>query len=280
LSAKRANALRVDKDSIWSQPWHRERSRFVRFRTRYTFERLVNLSGDGAVRILDFGCGQGHSIYVLLEMFPNARFVCADIATDDLTELMIHFGNEARVQIVEMSHSTDTANLGCDYDVVQLNAVFEHLLPVERKALMPDLWRRLRTGGYLVLTETPWRWFPLETHTTSFPFVNYLPDRLALAAVRNCGRYSKTVTWNEALRLGVRGATYDEIISCLDVPAFAFELVQPQTPDARDLLEVWWQGEIRKTRAKAFTYHTLRLFQRATGILISPWINFALQKLS
>jgi hypothetical protein len=78
----------------------------------------------------------------------------------------------------------------------------------------------------------------------------------------------------------VRGGTYDEIISCIGVPASAFERVQPQTPDARDMLEVWWRGEIRKTRAKAFTYHVLRLFHSATGVLISPWVNFALRKLA
>jgi hypothetical protein len=177
-----------------------------------------------------------------------------------------------------MSYPTDTANLGSDYDVVQLNAVFEHLLPIECKALMPDLWRRLRIGGYLVLTETPRRWFPLETHTTSLPFVNYLPDRLALAAVRHCGRYPKTVTLNEALRLGVHGGTYDEIISCIGVPTSGFERVHPQTADARDMLEVWWRGEIRKTTRKALTYHALRLLYHATGMLISPWVNFVLRK--
>ena len=179
-----------------------------------------------------------------------------------------------------MSNTIDTVNLGSNYDVLQLNAVFEHLPPEERKTLMPDLWQRLRVGGFMVLTETPWRWFPLETHTTSLPFVNYLPDRLALAAVRHCGRYPKTVTWNEALRLGVRGGTYNEIISCIGVPTSAFERVQPQTPDARDMLEVWWRGEIRKTTAKAFAYHALRLFHRATGVLISPWVNFVLRKLA
>jgi SAM-dependent methyltransferase len=264
----------------WSMPEHRERNRFVRFRTAYTFDRFVDLPRDSHFRVLDFGCGRGHSIHILLEMYPNARFVCAEIAAEDMAEFRANFGKEPRVQLVEMTHPVDTANLGSDYDVLQLNAVFEHLLPDERKTLLPDLWRRLRIGGYMVITETPWRWFPIETHTTSLPFVNYVPNRLALAAVRHCGRYSNSVTWNEALRMGVRGGTYDEITSCIGAPQSTFECVQGNNADARDMLEVWWQGEIRKTRVKAFTYRTLRLFQQATGITISPWVNFVLRKLA
>jgi hypothetical protein len=267
--------MNADQALTWANPADQERNRFVRFRTAFMFERFVDLPRDSAFRVLDFGSGAGHSVDVLLEMYPNARFVCADIAG-----FRSHFHDDPRVQVIEMSHPTDTANFGSDYDVLQLNAVFEHLPPDERKTLMPDLWARLRIGGYFVLTETPWRWFPIETHTTSLPFINYLPDRLALEAVRHCGRYPKTMTWHEALLSGVRGGTYDEIISCIGVKTSAFERVQPQASDSRDMLEVWWRGEIRKTQVKAFTYHTLRLFHHATGILISPWVNFVLRKLA
>lgn len=275
-----ANTIKVERPVLWSDPAHQERNRFVRFRTAYTFDRFIDLPRNSAIRLLDFGSGHGHSVNVLLEMYPNAQFVCAEIAASDIADFQAHFGHEERVEVVQMSHSTDTTNLGSDYDVLQLNAVFEHLLPAERKMLMPDLWRRLRKGGYLVLTETPWRWFPIETHTTSLPLVNYLPDRLALAAVRHCGRYPKTMTWNEALRAGLRGGTYDEIISCIGMQNAEFERVQPQASDARDMLEVWWQGEVRKTQVKALTYQTLRLFHRATGLLVSPWVNFVLRKLT
>ena len=101
------------------------------------------------------------------------------------------FGGNPRVTLIEMTNPMATDNFGSEFDVIQLNAVFEHLVPQERKKLMPDLWQRLRLGGYLVLTETPWRWFPIETHTTGLPFVNYMPDRLALAAVRY--RHSKSL---------------------------------------------------------------------------------------
>jgi SAM-dependent methyltransferase len=234
------------------------------------------LPRDGHLKILDFGCGEGHSIDVLLEMYPNAHFVGADIDRGLLSTCMAHFGKNPRVAFVEMANPTATETVESDFHIIQLNAVFEHLLPDERKKLMPDLWRRLRLGGYLVITETPWRWFPIETHTTGLPFVNYTPNRLALAAVRY--RHSKSLTWKDALKYGVRGATVHEIVSCIGASKGAIERVQPATVDARDMLEVWWRGEIRKTRIKAFTYRALRFLEQTTGLMISPWVNFVLRK--
>ena len=46
------------------------------------------------------------------------------------------------------------------------------------------------------------------------------------------------------------------------------------------MLEVWWQGEMRKSRVKALTYWALRLLQRVTGIVISPWVNLVLRKVA
>ena len=85
------------------------------------------------------------------------------------------------------------------FDLINLNAVFEHLLPAERRSLLPELWRRLANNGRLVLTETPWRWFPIETHTTSRPLMNYLPDRLALAVARRSGHYGPDLTWTSRI---------------------------------------------------------------------------------
>ena len=133
-----------------------------------------------------------------------------------MSEFASRFGGHERVTFVHLKSPLAFEDIGHGFDLIQLNAVFEHLLPAERKEVMPLLWRRLAVDGYLVLTETPWRWFPVETHTTSLPFVNYMPDRLALMAARHCGRYPKTLTWEEALRAGLRGATVGEIMASLE----------------------------------------------------------------
>ena len=193
--------------SDWS-PAQLERSRFVRFRTEFTFDRFIPCGAEDRLRILDYGCGEGHSLGVLVERFRNAEFVAADFASTPLASCSAHFGDNPRVRIISMQNPEDIEAIGSGFDIVQLNAVFEHLLPHERPLLMSDLWRRLAPGGYLVITETPWRWFPIETHCTSLPFVNYLPDRLALAAFRSRPRFPSNATWEYALRDGLRGANF------------------------------------------------------------------------
>ena len=76
-------------------------------------------------------------------------------------------------------------------------------------------------------------------------------------AVRHCGRYPKTLTWHDALKQGVRGATVQEIVRCLGASKDAVQIVRSVAPDARDMLEVWWRGECRKTGRRALAYSTL-----------------------
>lgn len=259
-----------------------ERNHFVRFRTAFVFDRLVRMARDGPYRILDFGCGAGHSLDALLHWFPNARFVGADIAGNDLDMLRSWMPDvdRARVDLIEIRDPAKLDQLDGSFDLINLNAVFEHLLPAERRSLLPELWRRLANDGRLVLTETPWRWFPIETHTTSRPLVNYLPDRLALAVTRRSGLYGPDLTWTGALRDGLRGATIAEIITCIDAPAGTIQQMTSNERDARDQLELWWWGESRHTRQKAMAYRGLGWLRRLTGGVISPWINVVFHKTS
>jgi SAM-dependent methyltransferase len=259
-----------------------ERNQFVRVRTDFVFDRLADMARDGHYRILDFGCGTGHSLDALLRYFPNARFVGADIASKDLDVLRscLPDVDRARIDLIAIQDPAKLVQLGGTFDLVNLNAVFEHLLPTERRSLLPELWRRLANNGRLVLTETPWRWFPIETHTTSRPLVNYLPDRLALAVARRSGQYGPDLIWTLALRHGIRGATVAEIIDCIDAPAGTIQLAISEQRDARDLLEVWWWGESRQTRQKALAYQGLNWLRRLTGVVISPWINVVFCKTS
>ena len=255
-----------------------ERNQYVRFRADFTFDRFVPLPLDGSYRILDYGCGLGHSLDAVLNRFPNAQFVAADYVSDALELCVQLFGADPRVQIVRMTGSTSLEEIGDGFDIILLNAVFEHLLPHERPLLMSDLWRRLKPGGYMVVTETPWRWFPIETHCTSLPLVNYLPDRLALAALRRCGRYPVDTSMEHALRCGLRGGTVSEIIASLSAGEGAAQLVHATSEDARDLLESWWHGECRHTKAKQLAYRVLRLTRNLTGVVISPWVNIVIRK--
>jgi SAM-dependent methyltransferase len=258
-----------------------ERNDYVRFRTRFTFERFVDLPRDGAYRFLDFGCGDGHSIEALLDVYPQARFFGAEYEPGTLSRCLERLGSHPRVTIVQTKSPGSLDGIETGLDVIQLNAVYEHMLPDERRALMPELWRRIAAGGYLVLTETPWRWFPIETHSTSRPLVNYMPDRLALFTMRHFskgGRFSHIRTLEEALRDGLRGATVPEIMASLAASPGSARIVASSAPDARDMLDVWWHGECRKTRQKQLAYSVLSAWRKVTGMVISPWVNLVVQK--
>jgi SAM-dependent methyltransferase len=246
------------------------------------FDNFVGLPRDGEYRFLDFGCGEGYSIEALLDMFPRATFVGVDYDAGTLSRCREAIASSPRVTLIHAPDRNALAAIGSDFDVIQLNAVVEHLLPAERKDLMSFIWQKLRPGGYLVVTETPWRWFPIETHTTSLPFVNYLNDHWALAAMRHFNRHGhpKDISLDAALRQGLRGATVREIIQCLGAPADSIRLVRSANADARDLLEVWWHGECRQTPVKRAAYRTLSAWRSMTGMVISPWVNIVLQKVS
>ena len=258
------------------------RNQFVRFRTEFMVNRFIDMARDTAWRILDFGCGTGHSLDALLDHFPHARFIGMDIAGRDLDVLRAYLPDtdRARIELIEMPQPSRLDQLAGGFDLINLNAVFEHLLPAERQSLLAALWARLADNGLLVLTETPWRWFPIETHTTSRPLVNYLPDRLALAVCRRSGLYGPDLTWQRALRDGLRGATVGEIIACIGAPAGTIQRVTSDQPDATDLLEVWWWGESRHTRQKALAYQGLRRLRQLTGLVVSPWINVVFRKVA
>jgi trans-aconitate methyltransferase len=136
-------------------PLELERNRFVRFRTAHMFDRFVGLARDGHWRVLDFGCGFGHSIEVLLERFPNAHFVGVDVNEDVMSEFASRFGGHERVTFVHLKSPLAFEDIGDGFDLIQLNAVFEHLLPDERKEVMPLLWRRLASTDILSSPRRP-----------------------------------------------------------------------------------------------------------------------------
>src|SRR5262249_32482386 len=121
-----------------------------------------------------------------------------------------------------------------------LSAVYEHLLPDERRILLPRIWSRLKPGGVLFINQTPHRYSPVEMHSTGLPLINYLPDGLAYRITK---RFSKRIKgdedWPALLRGGIRGATIGEILRALGDDA---ALLEPRAGDHIDL----WYGKLSK----------------------------------
>jgi len=230
-------------------------------------------------RILDFGCGGGASSVIFARTLPEARVVGID-----LNKASVGIAKRRRdhyeLSNLEFLHSDNPAGLPDglgDYDVVILNAVYEHLLPNERQNLMPLIWERLSPGGLLLLRETPYRWFPLETHTTGLPLINYLPDRMAAWAThRFSPRVNTQMTWPEILRRGIRGATVSEIGRSLkSAPESPRILMKPVRGTPQH--ELWYRSTDRRGSV-TMAYRFCRAIFRTTGLDLTPYLAVGFAK--
>jgi SAM-dependent methyltransferase len=172
-------------------------------------------------RLLDFGCGSGASTLCMAALFPKTEVVGVELSQSNIElarKVLAARGLSNCSFFVSPDGSSLPAGLGT-FDFAMLSAVYEHLLPDERRRVMPLIWSSLNPGGVLFVNQTPYRWFPLEDHTTGIWFINYLPDRLSLLLARRFSRHNpsenKRQDWNGLLRGGIRGGTEAEIISNL-----------------------------------------------------------------
>lgn len=221
-------------------------------------------------RILDFGCGSGSSTMVMARMFPRSQIVGVELSSEylEIAERRRLFYGHEHVRFVQSPSGTSLPRDLGSFDFVVMSAVFEHLLPAERLILMPQLWAHLRSGGCLLLNQTPHRYFPFESHTTGLPLINYLPDRVAHAMARRFSPRGLTEeSWDSLLRKGIRGATEREILASLGkTTAAAPALLSPRKPLYRDRVDVWYAALSPRHRSlKAACRELLRLGERLLG---------------
>jgi 2-polyprenyl-3-methyl-5-hydroxy-6-metoxy-1,4-benzoquinol methylase len=167
-------------------------------------------------RVLDFGSGSGASSLLLSRLLPEARIVGVELRPDLVEVARARAAFEGANVEFHVSPSPDSLPDVGTVDAVVLSAVYEHLLPAERAPLLRGLWSRLNAGGVLFVNQLPYRWSPVEAHTTWLPLLNYLPDRLAHRATRYARRGIRDdAAWDEWLRRGVRGGTLRGIVRTL-----------------------------------------------------------------
>jgi predicted O-methyltransferase YrrM len=235
-------------------------------------------------RLMDFGCGAGASTVTLAQLLPHTEIVGIELDSSNLAaaQARIDFYGLTNVQLLQSPCAESIPPDIGSFAAVMLPAVFEHLLPHERKVLLPMLWDLIETDGFLFLDETPWRWFPIESHTTGLPLINYLPDKLvASIACRLSSRISKSATWDELLRGGIRGGTIAEISEAIGSPSI---LVAPVLNGVSNYIDLWERGyassanEKRLNSAKRFAIPLMRLIYKLTGISPVPYLSVAFRK--
>jgi len=237
-------------------------------------------------RILDFGCGSGASSMALAELLPQTEIVGVELDAKllSLAEARARWRGHPNVTFkASPSGMALPADLGT-FDFCMMSAVYEHLLPGERRAVLPLVWDRLRAGGILFINQTPHRYYPIETHSTRLPLINYLPDRWAFALAR---RYALVATARgqsdaELLRGGLRGATESEIRRILvsqragERPTF----LPPAAFGCRDAIGLWYfrLSRARWRRTKRILKAALRAIKLLTGTALVQNLTLAIRK--
>lgn len=251
----------------------------------WTLRAHVDVEDVGSARILDFGCGSGASTMILARMFPDATFLGLDIDAEAnrIAEGRRRWYGVDRVEFKLSDEPTGVPEEIGEFDFIVFSALLEHLLPEERKTVIPALWSRLRPGGLLFLGETPHRYTPVEIHTTGgLPLVNYLPPSLALrASKRFSPRIEPTATWEQLLRRGMRGGTEREFLRYLERAGYDdAEVERPTKQGLKDEFDLWFEishvNEMPgfKTRLRS----GFRGLKKVTGISFTPYLAFAVRK--
>jgi trans-aconitate methyltransferase len=107
----------------------------------------------GIQRIVDFGCGLGHSTPYLLESFPMATVAGVDASAAAIDEAQRRYGC-ARATFTTGGERTIPAG---SVQLVYSNGTFHHIEPAERKAVVEQIRDWLAPGGAFVLWENnPW----------------------------------------------------------------------------------------------------------------------------
>jgi len=196
-------------------------------------------------KMLDFGSGSGASTLAIAGWLPETEIVGVELETEriEIANRMKAFRGLRNVRFL-CSPAGDQLPEGIgDFDFVMLSAVYEHLLPGERKTLMPLLWSAMKPGGAMFINQTPYRYSPCEAHSTGLWFINYMPDAMTLWTVRHfAGRNpaNRSRDWNVHLRGGVRGATEKEIIRNLTGGDLSSaRILQPRKNGVRDRADLW-----------------------------------------
>jgi hypothetical protein len=134
----------------------------------------------------------------------------------------------------------------------------------------------------LFIDQTPNRFWPIETHTSRLPLINYLPDRLAgWCARRFSDQVPDNMPWETLLRCGLRGGSAGSILRHLRSLGDGEPVcLRPQYNGIEDRVDLWYRNSTLKRRSagKRRLHRALKAVHAVTGIAFVPVVEIAVRK--
>ena len=178
-SALRGNRApeRPEFPSAWDD-WHRRRG----VAERHFVPWLEQVQPLRSRCVLEYGSGYGSVTAAFAPL--AARYIGLDIDAEAVAtarRILAEGGLEPELVAAPPDRILDeTAGFRGEVDVFLCYAVLEHMSVDERLALLETARAVVRPGGLIVVIETPNRLTPWDYHTSQLPFLNQLPEDLAL----------------------------------------------------------------------------------------------------
>ncbi|MBN2330430.1 MAG: methyltransferase domain-containing protein [Candidatus Aenigmarchaeota archaeon] len=184
---------------------------------------IAHHCGDiSSKRVLDFGCGTGATTAAL-------AMICSDVVAFDIDERSVSIcrerlrehGLSGRVEVLCAPDFGEVIDKAGEFDFILVNAVLEHI-PLSRRGLRRRILRMLfdilKVKGYMYISGTPNRLWPIDGHTTGLWWIPWTKpgSRRAYSKAIRAGRHFENLGNRSKGPLGLEergawGATFFEI---------------------------------------------------------------------
>ncbi|MEA2421606.1 MAG: hypothetical protein QOF55_705, partial [Thermoleophilaceae bacterium] len=236
-------------------------------------------------RILDFGSGSGASTVILARMFPDTRIVGVELEPDfvDIARRRIAHYELSNCDFLQSPDPSRLPDGIGTFRYINFSAVYEHLLPDERRKLLPQLWSLLEPGGVFFVSQLPYRYYPIDQHTTGLPLINYLPRRLAHRyATARSRRVEPDASWEVLLRAGIRGGSEREVVRDIERGGGKLESLTPNQLGLRSHADLWYaySSEANPHPVKKAMRVAFRAIHATTGTNFLPGLSMAFRKVA
>jgi ubiquinone/menaquinone biosynthesis C-methylase UbiE len=112
-----------------------------------------------------------------------------------------------------------------EFDIISCNAVLEHIHPDLREKYINELQKKVKRGGYFIVSDTPNKLWLKEGHTTGIWLLNYLPFKLKCWLGSKTKRF-KGVSYSQYnywIEQGIIGVTYGKVFNTFDMKEWKYE---------------------------------------------------------